>query len=97
MGERDHYLHGAEDVRSAANTMSHAADRMNSAANTISSAADHMANIVEQNRFDTEAWLQRFEAAVEKLRPDPSLGAPEYPRPGHKPSCTADRCHCGSQ
>lgn len=60
MGERDHYLHGAEEVRSAANTMSRAADSMRSAADTFSSA-------VERQISYQEEWLQRFEAIVERM------------------------------
>lgn len=50
-------LLGAEQVQSAANTMSAAADRMQRAADSISYAFDN------HHRFMDE-WLQRFEAAA---------------------------------
>lgn len=55
------YMHlvGAEDVRSAANTMSSAASEMNSAARSIDWT-------MEQQRRFMDDWLQRFEAIVEK-------------------------------
>lgn len=50
-------LLGAEQVQSAANTMSEAAGRMQRAADSISYAFDN------HHRFMDE-WLQRFEAAA---------------------------------
>lgn len=67
MGERDHYLHGAEDVRSAANTMSNAADRMRDAANSFIDAADKIATKNWEHEVAMGQWLERFEAAVEKM------------------------------
>lgn len=67
MGERDHYLHGAEDVRSAASSMRSAADTMSSAASSMQDAANRIRDTnFEQQRFLTE-WLDRLEAIVEKI------------------------------
>lgn len=55
------HLVGAEDVRSAGQSMRHAAEDMRSAANTISEAMD------QQRRFMDE-WMTRFEVAM--ARPD---------------------------
>lgn len=60
MSERDHYLHGADDVRAASSTMSSAANRMVSAADTFSSA-------VERQISYQEEWLRRFEEIVERM------------------------------
>lgn len=54
------YLVGAEDVKRAASSMYMAAEEMASAARTISSAH-------EQQRQWMEAWLDRFEALVDRL------------------------------
>jgi len=64
MSDRDHYLHGAEDVRSAASTMSSAADSMRSAASTMDSAASRMQQTAwEQQTFLTD-WLARLEGVL---------------------------------
>lgn len=53
-------LLGAEDVRHAGNAMRSAADDMRNAASTIDTA------LFQQRQF-MDDWLQRFEAAIEKL------------------------------
>lgn len=53
-------LLGAEDVRSAANTMSRAADQMTQAAMNIEGA-------LERHQRNMDDWLSRFEAAVDRL------------------------------
>ena len=55
MGERDHYLHGADAVHSASRTMSHAGDAMRSAASSMDDA-------LVRHRTYMEEWIQRFEA-----------------------------------
>lgn len=60
MGERDHYLHGAEEVRSAANTMRAAADTMSSAASSMQDAADRIARANEEQQVFLNQWLERF-------------------------------------
>lgn len=54
------YLNGAEDVRSAGNTMSNAADEMKRAAGNI----DYT---MQQHQRFLDDWLQRFEVVVNKL------------------------------
>lgn len=56
-------LVGAEDVRSAASTMSSAASNMQSAASSI---GYHF----EMHQRFLEDWLVRFEAVLEKGQPD---------------------------
>jgi hypothetical protein len=60
------YVHliGAEDIRSAGNSMRSAADDMRSAASSIDSSFDR------HQRF-LDDWLQRFEAALERVAPTP--------------------------
>lgn len=67
MGERDHYLHGAEDVRSAANTMSNAADAMRSAAGAMSDAVDKLKNADWDRETVMNRWLDRFEEIVARM------------------------------
>lgn len=62
MSERDHYLHGADDVRSAASTMSSAAREMKEAASNMDSA-------LERHRTFMDNWLREFEEIVERMRP----------------------------
>jgi hypothetical protein len=57
-------LLGAEQVQSAANTMSHAADEMKRAANMIDDS-------LRSQRDFLDDWMLRFEAAVEKLSSKP--------------------------
>lgn len=58
-------LIGADDVRSAGNTISRAADEMRSAASAIDFA-------FERHQRFLDDWLQRFEAAIERAsKPDP--------------------------
>lgn len=111
MGERDHYLHGADDVRSAANTMRSAADTMTSAASSMHEAANRIRDALYESQIAIGQFVERFEAAVAKMEtPEIILGGDlihgdthvaEFDsrpaRPGHKDICTADRCHCGSQ
>lgn len=54
------HLHGAEDVRSAANTMSRAAE-------TMSQAAMNLDGALERHQRFMEDWLQRFEHAVSRM------------------------------
>lgn len=54
------HLIGAEDVRSAGNTISGAADEMKRAAGNIDYA-------LQQHQRFMDDWLQRFEAVVDKL------------------------------
>lgn len=61
------HLHGAEDVRSAANTIRNAAEDMRSAANTFAEAVDRQREFLDQ-------WLQRLEVIM-----DPSIAAPSGP------------------
>lgn len=51
-------LVGAEDVRSAANTMQ-------SAANTMGSAASSIAFALEQHQRFMDDWLQRFDGLMQ--------------------------------
>lgn len=60
MGERDHFLHGAEEVRSAANTMRSAADTMSSAASSMREAADRIAQANYDQQVFLNQWLERF-------------------------------------
>jgi hypothetical protein len=59
MSDRYVELIGAEQVRSAANTMVGAADQMSRAAGSIDES------LRMHQRF-LDDWLQRFEAAIEK-------------------------------
>lgn len=54
-------LMGAEEVRSAANTMMSAASGMRDAASSID-------NSLDQHRRFLDDWLSRFEAAVERMQ-----------------------------
>jgi hypothetical protein len=54
------HLVGADDVRSAGHTM-------RSAAETMSQAALNIDGALERHQRFLEDWLQRFEAAVEKM------------------------------
>lgn len=60
MSERYVTLLGAEQVQSAANTMSGAASEMRRAANSID-------NSFETQRRFLDDWLTRFEAAIERM------------------------------
>lgn len=53
-------LMGAEDVRAAGNRIASAADDMRNAASNVDSA-------LERHQRFLDNWLQRFEAALEKL------------------------------
>lgn len=53
-------LMGADDVRNAGHRMSGAADTMRSAAGNIDDA-------LRRHQQFMDDWLQRFEAAIEKL------------------------------
>lgn len=64
MGDRDHYLHGAEDVRSAGNTIGNAADSMRSAGGTMSDAASRFATAQQEHQIFLEDWLKRFEGVL---------------------------------
>lgn len=68
MGERDHYLHGADDVRSAANTMSHAADRMSSAASGMHEAACKFQNTIADHEMFMTDWLEKLTALMGTAR-----------------------------
>lgn len=59
MSERYITLLGAEQVQSAANTMSHAAEQMKRAANEMHDAFDR------HHRF-MDDWLQRLESILNK-------------------------------
>lgn len=61
------HLHGAEDIRSAANTMRSAADTMSNAASTISSAVERLATLEFDRQIFWERWLERFEAAAARM------------------------------
>lgn len=54
------FLHGADDVRSAGNTIAHAADTMVRAASNIDGA-------LERHQRFLDEWLVRFEQAVDKI------------------------------
>lgn len=62
-------LMGAEEVRSAANTMLSAASEMRAAASSIDSS-------LEQHRRFLDDWLQRFEAAVSAVPTAISIPGP---------------------
>jgi hypothetical protein len=62
MSDRYVTLAGAEQVQSAAGTMSRAADEMQRAAGNISHA-------LEQHQRFMDDWLQRFAQQVERLQP----------------------------
>lgn len=64
MSDRDHYLHGAEDVRSAANTMRSAADALTSAASTMDSAATRMQQTSWEQQAFLDQWLQRLDETL---------------------------------
>jgi hypothetical protein len=51
------YLHGSEEVATAAR-------RMNDAASTMSSAASYIATTLEQHQRFMDDWLSRLEAAL---------------------------------
>ncbi len=61
-------LLGAEDVRAASNTMYGAAEEMKRAAATMDFTA-------ERQRQFMDDWLNRFEAAIDRLAATPALGA----------------------
>lgn len=63
------HLIGAEEVRSAGNTISHAADEMKR-------AAGNMEYALQQHQRFMDDWLQRFEAAVEKMAAPPQKSDP---------------------
>jgi hypothetical protein len=60
-----HLLIGADDVRSAGNSIRHAAEDIRAAANTMDSA-------LEQHRNFLNDWIGRFEAAVDRIPKGPS-------------------------
>lgn len=62
MTDRYVTLLGAEQVQSAANTMSSAADRMQSAASSIDDA-------VRRHRDILDEWISRFELAAQATSP----------------------------
>ncbi|TYO65446.1 hypothetical protein FXV83_16050 [Bradyrhizobium hipponense] len=62
MSERYVHLIGADDVRSAASTMSAAADQMQQAASNISFAFE------SHQRF-LDDWLSRLQATIEQRQP----------------------------
>jgi hypothetical protein len=70
MSEKYIQLLGAEEVQRAASRMLDAASTMSSAASTIDSA-------LERHRIFLDTWLERFEAAVEKM---PKRKPPSEPR-----------------
>jgi uncharacterized protein YhaN len=53
------YLHGSEDVRSAASSMRSAADEMQRASSNL------VAGLEQHQRF-MDDWLSRFEAALNR-------------------------------
>ncbi len=57
------YLTGSEDVRTAGNTMARAADTMQDAVRNFDYA-------LERHQRFMDDWLQRFEAALDKGKPD---------------------------
>lgn len=64
MAERDHYLHGADDVRAASHTMSNAAEHMRSAAGSFDGSVDRLRNVLNDHETFLSDWLLRFEAAM---------------------------------
>lgn len=62
MTDRYVTLLGAEQVQSAANTMSSAADRMQSAASSIDDAVCRHRDILDE-------WINRFERAMQPAQP----------------------------
>lgn len=60
MSDRDHYLHGADDVRSAANTIRSAADTLSSAASTMHEASHHFSNALQDHQIFMNDWLERL-------------------------------------
>lgn len=64
MGERDHFLHGADDVRAAANSMRSAADTMSSAAGSMRDAADRIVQADNERAIFLDQWLERFEKVM---------------------------------
>jgi len=64
MGDRDHYLHGADDVRSAANTIRSAADAMSSTASTMSDAASRFANTIQEQQMFLTEWLRLLDEVL---------------------------------
>lgn len=85
-----HYLHGAEDVRTASNTMRNAADDMRSAGSSMEEAARNMnvaaASIGEfldsHQRFMTD-WLQAFREIMATAQPTIVISA-DPPPPIHR-------------
>lgn len=71
-------LLGAEDVRSAANTMSRAADTMRSAASNFDSTMDR------HQRFMDE-WMTRFESAIDRMLVGSATPPMRIPNDGFKP------------
>ena len=53
------YLHGSEQVQTAANTMRHAAEEMNQAARNLDGT-------LERHKQWMDDWLYRFEQALER-------------------------------
>lgn len=68
MGERDHFLHGADDVRSAANTMRSAADTMSSAASSMREAADRIVQADYQREVFLNQWLESLDKIVGRVQ-----------------------------
>lgn len=64
MGERDHYLHGADDVRSAANVMRIAADTMSSAAGSMRDAADRIVQADNERAIFLNQWLESLDKVM---------------------------------
>jgi hypothetical protein len=60
------HLHGAEDVRSASNSMRGAAETVSSAAMTIDSAACVMKAALEAHQVFLDDWLRRFELVMQR-------------------------------
>jgi hypothetical protein len=67
MGSEYHYLVGAEKVEHAGHEMSRAAAEINRAANSMSESVHCFDRVLEIHQDRLEAWLVRFEAAVERL------------------------------
>lgn len=76
MSDRDHWLHGADDVRSAASSMRSAADTMSSAASTMSDAVHRLSALHNEQQIFWLNWLERFEYAAAKMQP-PEVTGPD--------------------
>lgn len=67
MAGETHYLHGAEDVRRAASTMSAAAETMRSAAAYIDEALQRAARQREEQLAQLTALVERLERLPDKF------------------------------